>query len=196
MRSDSQTEEQQPGQRAESETIGSWLDRLAAHGSNPGGGAAAALMAATGLALTEMVAAHGDRTVVLVAQTRALRERALALIDEDARASGDLALAWRAKLAHLPDTAREGARTSAEILRLGAAALPLLAELEERGNPVLRADLAAAAAGLGAASRIAAINLAGNLALAGERSGAMVEILDGGAGISARLDAVVDRIRG
>ncbi|WP_300682129.1 cyclodeaminase/cyclohydrolase family protein [Nocardioides sp.] len=189
-------EQTEPEEPAAQEPIGGWLDRLAGHGANPGGGAGAALMAATGLALAEMVATYDDRTLALVEQTRLLRERAVTLIDEDARASADLALAWRAKLAHLPDTAREGARTSAEILGLGVAALPLLAELEERGNPVLRADIAAAAAGLGAAARIAGINLAANLRLAGESAGPMAEILAAHREIVARLDAVVDRVRG
>ena len=66
--------------------IKTYLDDLAARKASPGGGSAAALGAATGVALMEMVANYTEKTFDAVKMTLSDERKKLeVLIDEDAK---------------------------------------------------------------------------------------------------------------
>jgi len=108
-----------------------WLERLGSAAPTPGGGAAAALAAATGAALIEMVvnltigksayAEHESHVQPIGAQARALRQRALELIDADAAAFDTVMAAYG-----LPrdSDAEKAARTAAIQVATADAARP------------------------------------------------------------------------
>ena len=118
-----------------------WLERLGSAAPTPGGGAAAALAAATGAALIEMVvnltigksayAEHESHVQPIGAQARALRQRALELIDADAAAFDTVMAAYG-----LPrdSDAEKAARTAAiQVATTDAARPPMeIAEVAAR----------------------------------------------------------------
>lgn len=139
-------------------TLAGFLDEVAAETSAPGGGAVAAIVAALGAALAEMVARFsGAQEEAAAAQ--ALRARASPLAQADADA-------YTAFLATRDDDARS--RTvdvPLEIAAIGAEVAALAAGLAEKGNPNLRGDAIAAAlaasAGARASATLVEINLRG-----------------------------------
>jgi len=157
------------------ETFDAWLDRLAAPGPDPGGGAAAGVMLALGSALAAKVAAYPPAAGADLGDVRAaadaLRSRALDLVAADGAASTRLVAAWRTGSADLAPAALAAAGTSDDLLRLAAEAEPLLAVLAARGSAPLRADVAAAASAYAGGARVALVNLVGNLDLAGRPAG-------------------------
>lgn len=174
-----------------------WLDRLAAPGPDPGGGAAAAVMLGLGSALAAMVAGYppqpgGPDLVPTREAADALRARALELVASDAAASARLVAAWRSGSADLAPAAVAAAGTSAAIVAVAAAAEPLLGLLAEHGSRLVLADVAAAAASYGAAVRVATVNLTGNLAAA-EDAGAGPDDLAPLAAAVGPADALVAR---
>ncbi|MFL6073421.1 MAG: cyclodeaminase/cyclohydrolase family protein [Mycobacteriales bacterium] len=158
-----------------------WLDRLASSAPAPGGGAAAAVQAAVGAALLEMVcnltigkpryAAVEEAMTVARAEASAARAEALELADADAEAFGAVSEAYR-----LP---REQEDRPARIQQalVGAAEVPLrTAELATRlialagsiradANQTVVSDVAVAAVSARAALESAVINVEVNLAL-------------------------------
>lgn len=147
-----------------------WLDRLAAPGPDPGGGAAGAVMLALGAALLEKVAGYPPRSGTgdlrpTGAAAALLRGRAQELVVADGAASARLVAALRAGTDDLAPAALAAAGTSADLVHLAADAEPLLTVLAERGSAALQADVAAAAAAYGAGVRIALVNLVGNVDL-------------------------------
>lgn len=167
----------------EGQTLGSFLDALAARSPSPGGGAAACVCGATGVALAGMVTAYSLGRKDLAAHQGALedaqrqlaraRSLLLSLAEEDAAAYAQLNALQ--KLA--PDAAArrdglaEAARACVQIPLAALAAcvdvLRLLDALATRGafNRHLRSDLAIAAVVLKAAGRACAINVRINLPL-------------------------------
>lgn len=160
------------------DTIGEFLDRLAARVPAPGGGAAAALQAAQAAALLAMVARfttggqypdHETTLGHIVREADELRGIALRLADADADAFAALAEAYRLP----PDTPQEdGARSAAigralvnavwppaQIISVAAVAVNIAEALAAIGSRSVIADVAAAAEAARAAAATARVNI-------------------------------------
>lgn len=160
-------------------SIAEFLDRLASGQPTPGGGAAAALCAAIGAGLGQMVCelTLGKPAFASAeAQVRELLGRfaraaaaARTLIDEDAQAYADLAAAFKvprsdpARPQRIAVAADVAACVPLEIAALAARARADVATLRSIGNPRLSADIDAAAAILRAAVDAALANVHANL---------------------------------
>ena len=141
----------------------------------PGGGGAAALVGALGVALGNMVAvltlgkpkyAEVEAEVAeLRRRGEALQERLLEQINADAEGFRPLAEAYK-----LPKDEPRGAEileqatlracgTPMEIMELGAAAIPVIAELASQGSRMVVSDAGCAAAAVRAAVEMAYLNL-------------------------------------
>jgi len=181
--------------------LGGWLASLASRNPTPGGGAAAALSAATGAALIGMVASYTtgpkwadrDRRMrALADEASMLRADALAVADDDIAAFSAVGAAYK-----LPRQApAEQAARSAEIERaliqaagppvragqLAARVVEMAAELADSGNPSVLSDVAVAASAARAALEAAMVNIEINRR----------EIKDSEE--AARLDAIVGEL--
>ncbi|MGH3719345.1 MAG: cyclodeaminase/cyclohydrolase family protein [Pseudonocardiaceae bacterium] len=178
------------------DTIGDFLDQLAARVPAPGGGAAAALSAAQAAALLSMVARystgekyaeHAETVRAVLAESEAARDHALQLARDDAAAFAVVSAAYQLPKA----TPEEKAVRTAAIQRAlhGAAQPPTatittaarLVELAETllpvGNRNVITDVAVAAELAGAAATCARLNVEINLAGLTEE-GTRVEFLD------------------
>ena len=200
------------------QAIGAWLDALASSAPAPGGGAAAALSAAIGAALIEMVcnltigrpryAAHEALMREALARATTLRHRALALAAADARAFGTVTDAYR-----LPRDTDEQVRARAERIQvalIGATEVPLqtaalagevvqlAGRIADGANVHALADVAAAAASARAALETALVNVEANLAALPDRSrsGELRERSTGVATLVAEAERTIRRIRG
>jgi formiminotetrahydrofolate cyclodeaminase len=167
----------------EDQTIGAWLDALASAAPAPGGGAAAAVNAAIGAALIEMVcrltigrpryARHQPAMSEALTRAGALRSHALRLAADDASAYGAVVHAHA-----LPKGTDAERRERAEQTRralLGATLVSLdtadtageivalAGRVVDGANVNARADLAAAAASARAALETALLNVEVNL---------------------------------
>jgi formiminotetrahydrofolate cyclodeaminase len=187
------------------ETIGSFLNRLAARTAAPGGGATGALHAAQAAALLAMVARFSDgprHDAEVVGRVRAaadgLADEALDLADADSVAFEKVIAAWQ-----LPKETQEeqAARSAAIAEAFGAAARPpadlmaaavrlagLAEDLLPAANRTVIGDIAAAAAAIGAAAVTAQVNIEANLS--GIKDPALVEELTKTAALA---DSVTDR---
>jgi methenyltetrahydrofolate cyclohydrolase len=187
------------------ETIGSFLNRLAARTAAPGGGATGALHAAQAAALLAMVARFSDgprHDAEVVGRVRAaadgLADEALDLADADSVAFEKVIAAWQ-----LPKETQEeqAARSAAITGAFGAAARPpadlmaaavrlagLAEDLLPAANRAVIGDIAAAAAAIGAAAVTAQVNIEANLS--GIKDPALIEELTKTAALA---DSVTDR---
>ena len=141
----------------------------------PGGGGAAALVGALGVALGNMVAAltlgkpKYAEVEAEVAELRrrgeALQERLLEQINADAEGFRPLAEAYklpkdeprRAEI--LEQATLRACGTPMEIMELGAAAIPVIAELASKGSRMAVSDAGCAAVAVRAAVEMAYLNL-------------------------------------
>ena len=141
----------------------------------PGGGGAAALVGALGVALGNMVAAlmlgkpkYAEveaEVAELRQQGEALQERLLEQINADAEGFRPLAEAYklpkdeprRAEI--LEQATLRACGTPMEIMELGAAAIPVIAELASKGSRMAVSDAGCAAAAVRAAVEMAYLNL-------------------------------------
>ena len=141
----------------------------------PGGGGAAALVGALGVALGNMVAAltlgkpkYAEveaEVAELRQQGEALQERLLEQINADAAGFRPLAEAYklpkdeprRAEI--LEQATLRACGTPMEIMELGAAAIPVIAELASKGSRMAVSDAGCAAAAVRAAVEMAYLNL-------------------------------------
>ncbi|HXE80504.1 MAG TPA: cyclodeaminase/cyclohydrolase family protein [Vicinamibacterales bacterium] len=187
------------------------LDAFSAPTAAPGGGAAAALAGALGASLVLMVAslpktktgAAGEREALDEAarQVRPIRERLMALVDEDTAAYNSVVAAYRLPKGSEEESARRteaiqaGLRRSTEVplevMRLCEAAGRHAIVVARKGNPVASSDLAVGLELLHAAATGAALNVKANLG----------QIRDGDFAARAasemrRLDGEVDRALG
>jgi formiminotetrahydrofolate cyclodeaminase len=180
---------------ARDQAIGAWLDELGSAAPAPGGGAVAAMSAATAAALVEMVgnltlgrpayAEHEAQVTAVRDTARRLRRLALGQIDEDAVAFRALMAAYR--LPRETDEQRAARRPAVQAATRRAAAVPLdvaataaeviqlAAELPGRSNPSVLSDVGVAAATAAAAIEAAAINVDVNLAALAD-AGARAEL--------------------
>lgn len=160
-----------------------YLDKLASAAPAPGGGAAAAVTVAQGLALLEMVcnltvgkkkfAAVESETRTLLDRANALRAQALALMEADMDAFNKVMDAYRmpseteaqadAKRKALTAATRMAAEPPYRLMQLAADALPLADRLEQIGNPNVLSDVLVARilllAGLQASRENVEVNL-------------------------------------
>ena len=145
----------------------------------PGGGGAAALSASIGIALGGMVAsltainkkyAHcSDEMHDLFMQCKALSDRFLALIDEDARAYEPLSLAYKLprdteeQIAFRSRTIQENlvgaCQTPIEIMKCCCDAIDILEKLCEKGSTMLISDVGAGLILMRCALNTASINV-------------------------------------
>lgn len=155
-----------PGSLADS-AIADWLARLAEPVPDPGGGAAAGLVIATGAALVSMTAgyiapAEGTSIVGAAADARAA---ALAAADADARMSGELVAAFRMPLdapdrgERILDSTIRAAASSVDMVEIAADLIAPLHWLAEHGEARLAPDVAVAARLLACGIRAAAVNI-------------------------------------
>lgn len=145
-----------------------FLEHLAAPVPDPGGGAAAGVVIATGAALVQMTAGYAapgpDRDRALAAAARA-RHDALAGAEADARVSGALVAAFRLP-EETPDRAErirtatlDAAASSVALVDIAAALTDALVWLESHGEARLAPDVAVAARMLACGIRSTAINI-------------------------------------
>ena len=162
-----------------------YLDQLASAAPTPGGGAAAAVTVAQGLALLEMVcnltlgkkkfAAVETEVRGILEQATALRAESLVLAEADMAAFAGVMRAYRlpaeteAEKAEKQATQNEATRQAAQppwqLMQLAARALPLADRLERIGNPNVKSDVLVGRhlllAGLAASRENVEVNLLG-----------------------------------
>lgn len=165
------------------ETIGEYLDQLAARVPAPGGGAVAALHAAQGAALVEMVAnyttgpryaEHADTINEILTRAGELRHRALVVAAEDATAFTAVTDAYKLPKDSEQDKAARSAailtatigagRPPADTIGIGIEVLDLASRLLPIGNRNVVSDVAAAADSARAAISTGRVNVEINLA--------------------------------
>jgi len=162
-----------------------FLEALGSGAPTPGGGAASAVAGALAAALAEMVANFtvgrpkyaeveaGMRAIV--ARARTMRERLLALAEDDERAYAQVSAAYkRPKATDEERDAREGAIQAAlraamqpplEVMRLACDAVEMAGDVAASGNATVVSDAGCAALLGEAAVRAAALNVLANVAL-------------------------------
>lgn len=164
------------------ETIGGFLDKLAARTAAPGGGATAALHAAQAAALLGMTARYSDGprhaehagTISMVAaESDRLRAACADLIASDGEAFGTVAAAYRLRRDGDEQRAARSAAIAAAMITASAPPAELigigtrLVELAELLRPVVNrtvaGDVAAAAESARAALAISRVNVEANL---------------------------------
>ncbi|MGH8876466.1 MAG: cyclodeaminase/cyclohydrolase family protein [Stackebrandtia sp.] len=165
------------------ETVGDWLGKLASKASTPGGGAAAALNAATGAALVSMVCnltigkpkyvEHELTMTDVLSKANELRLESLELAESDAEAFGTVMDAYGLPKSTEDEKAARTAAiqaalvTAAEVpLRIAAVAADVIAlsgRILDGANVNVLSDVAVAADSARAALRSAAINVEVNL---------------------------------
>lgn len=169
--------------RIQDQTVGGYLDRLAARLPAPGGGAAAALHAAQGAALLAMVArystgekyaAHAPAIERITAESDALRSTALDLAAADAAAFSAVTDAYAlpratdeeksARSAAIAAALKGAARPPADVVGVARGIVTLAEELLPLGNRNVVTDVAAATEAARAAATTARVNVEINLA--------------------------------
>jgi methenyltetrahydrofolate cyclohydrolase len=199
------------------QAVGSWLDDLASAAPAPGGGAAAAMLAAIGAALVSMVceltvgkpryAEHEDVMRAALASAAEFLAEARRLADADAVAFGAVSEAYRRPKG---TEAERVARTEAiQVALVGAAGVPLrtaavaagIVELSERilpgANVNVLSDVAVAASSARAALAAAEVNVEINVAALRDPAGqaALRAELAGFGPAAAAADRVVAAVR-
>lgn len=179
--------------------IADFLEALGSSAPAPGGGAASALAGALAAALAEMVAQltvdrpkyqSVDASMrALIARARAARADLLAAMDDDARAYGAVAAAYKlpkandeeraARDAAIQDALRGAMRPPLRVMERACEVLELAEEAASAGNPSVASDAGCAALIGEAAVRAAALNVLANVALLrdeGEAQRARLEV--------------------
>ena len=165
------------------QSLSGWLDELGSSAPAPGGGAAAAMSAAQGAALVEMVAnltigkaayaEHQEHVERVLAQAHQLRNSAQQLGGADAEAFTALMATFKlpretdeqkaVRTAEIQRATAAAAEVPLRIAEVGAAVIDLAAQLPGRSNPNVLSDVAVAASSAVAAVESAAINVEINL---------------------------------
>ena len=163
-----------------SETVTSYLERLASKAPTPGGGAAAAMQVAQGAALVSMVAEFtaGPRFHDVEAEAEQIAKRARILMrsalyaaQEDERCFGQLSSAYRMpkdqtvqRSAAIQEATVIASEPLVSTVEISAVVVTLAQRLLAIGNPSVLSDVAAAAEAARAATRTAVITLEMNIA--------------------------------
>lgn len=150
---------EEPFSPIDDETVGAFLDRLAARSADPAGGASAALQAAQAAALVAMVARFAE-DLALVDRMDDVRRRAARLIAADGAAyAGVLTAAPGQRGRALVDACAP----QAEVWDLAAAVIEAAQSLAPGTTSRLAPDLVAGAVAASAALRVTAMNIHANL---------------------------------
>lgn len=194
-----------------------FLDELAGKASTPGGGSAAAIMAAMGAALVSMV---GNFTVgrknyedvqeemqALLDQSEALRQRATEMIEADVEAFDQVMAAYglpretdeekTARSATIQEALKTATDVPLECARLSAEVIALCKPMAEKGNTNVISDAGVAVLAAQAALRSAALNVYINIGsikdedFAGDRREQLEALLDGSAAATEEVYALV-----
>jgi len=168
------------------QTIGEWLDALGSSAPTPGGGSAAALLAAIGAGLVEMVAnltigkARYAAVEPLMVQARdeavRLRVAALQAAADDERAFDAVAAAYRIPKGDagrgdaIQTATAAAARPPLRTAELAAAVIVLAERIRDGANVNVLSDVAVAASSARAALESAAINVQVNVAALRDRA--------------------------
>lgn len=167
-----------------------FVEVLASDAPAPGGGGAAALVGAIGMALGNMVgsltvdkpkyAPVRDELVSLMDQAQGLREELLDLVEADARAFEPLSRAYglpsgtdkeKAEKARVMETClRDAAAVPFEIMQACCGAIDLLERFCEIGTPLAISDVGCGAACCRAAMQAASLNVFVNTKLLADRA--------------------------
>ena len=148
-------------------TLNEYLERLAAREPVPGGGSAAALSAALGAALLEMVAQYSlnkgkpapveRRIAALLTKAGEVRRRLLELVSLDAEAYLEVVAARKKDKAAQKKAAALARNVPREIKKISEKALGLVPYLRKEGNKYLLSDVDAAENFLTAAVKTAQV---------------------------------------
>lgn len=198
------------------ETVGGYLERLAARVPAPGGGAAAALHAAQGAALLGMVARYttgakyAEQAAVIARVTEesdGLRAAALGLAAADAAAFTAVTDAYAlprgteeqkaARSAAIARALAGAARPPADVIAAAARVVALAEELLPIANRNVVTDVAAAADAARAAATTARVNVEVNAAGIADES-VLAELAKATSDVDAvalRADAVTEAVR-
>jgi formiminotetrahydrofolate cyclodeaminase len=161
-----------------SETVSSYLARLAAKQPTPGGGAAAALHAAQGAALVAMVARyttgakyeqHAPLVQRITQEADNLTAEALRLADADEQAFQAVIDSYKlpsdtdelkaVRAAGIQSALVQAAQTPAQLIKLSGGIVDLATELFDVANANVISDVAAAADAARAAATTARVNI-------------------------------------
>jgi methenyltetrahydrofolate cyclohydrolase len=196
------------------QTIGAFLDQLAARVPAPGGGATAALHVAQSAALLAMVARYSDSSRYdaalmgrIVADADELRGEALILAEADAEAFRAVSDAYRrpresageqaARSAAIAEALAGAARPPAGVIRVALTLTGMAEELLSAGNPNMITDVAAAAEAARAAAVTARafveVNLRGIKDLSVQQEFAAAAVLADQ--VTERADRIVAAVR-
>ncbi len=168
--------------------IDAFLEKLASSAPEPGGGAAAALTAATGAALVSMVAnltIGKEKYAAVQAEMEAARDRAdqlrvelLSAIDEDAESFRKVMDAYKlpratddekaARKAAITEALRNAVKAPGQVVRLCREVADLSKVTTEKGNVQVVTDAAIAALLADAGAQSAALNVKINLGPIGD----------------------------
>ena len=159
---------------------------LASKAPVPGGGGASALVGALGAALCSMVANYTvgkkkyadveEDVKAILAEAEELREKLLALVEEDAAAFEPLSRAYAipkddpGRDEVMERCLRAAAAPPMELLRLSRRVIELHRELLDKGSVMVLSDVGTGAALCGAALRGAALNVRVNTRLMRDRA--------------------------
>ena len=156
-------------------TLREFTDELASNAPVPGGGGAAALVGAVGIALGDMVGelTTGKKKYAdveediqrLMTEAKAVKDEFIRLIDADAEAFAPLAKAYgipkddpeRDKI--MEEALKNGAAVPMDIMRTCGKALDIIVEFAEKGSRLAISDAGCAAACCKAAIRAASLNV-------------------------------------
>jgi formiminotetrahydrofolate cyclodeaminase len=175
---------EQEGPIVPAQSLDGWLSDLASGEPTPGGGAAAAMNAAIGAALIEMVcnltigrprfAAHARAMTVARDEAAGLRKAALDLAAADAVAFGAVSAAYRLpketaaqreqRAARVQDALAGAAEVPLEVAARAAELIQLASAILDLANPTVISDVAVAASSAQAALEAAVVNVEVNLA--------------------------------
>lgn len=191
-----------------------WLGQLADRTPAPGGGAVAALCAASSAALLEMVANYttggkwADREEVMkavLAEAAELRARAAQLAQDDAEAFGAVGAAYglprstpeekATRRAAIEEATRGAAEPPVQVGRVATRLVALADGMVEPANPNVLSDVGVAAATARAALSGSITNIVVNAAFLGDADGARLR--DEAAGLEQAMvqaDAVAARV--
>lgn len=179
------------------QTIGDWLEDLGSSKPAPGGGAAAAMLLATGAALIEMVAnltigkpRYAEYETLMIGardEARGLRDLAQTLAAADEAAFTQVVAAYRlpkddpTRSAAIQSATAAAAEPPLATAEAAAQVITLAARIRTRANVNLLSDVAVAASAARAALESAAVNVEINVAALRDPAAA--------AALSARLSS-------
>jgi methenyltetrahydrofolate cyclohydrolase len=160
------------------QSMATWLEQLADRTPTPGGGAVAAVLAATSAALLSMVANytkglkfadHEPRVTAMLTELTALRAEAVRLADDDDLAFTKVVAAYKLPRATeeersvrsvgIQTALQAAAAPPAEVGRVATILIALAEELSEFGNANVISDIAVASVTARAAMQSAVLNI-------------------------------------